>query len=433
MSGSAAGVRSTFFSALVLRWPWLLSGWCVLASFGAYASMYGFRKPFTAATYTEEPFWSGFKTWLVVAQALGYTLSKFLGIRVIAAMQPSRRAGVFLTLIGAAQFALLLFGLVPPPYSCACLFLNGLSLGMVFGLVLGFLEGRRMTEAFIAGLCASFILADGFTKSTGAWLLTLGISQQWMPFFAGLLFVGPLMIFVWMLRQIPPPTASDIAARSSRAPMNRVERRAMLRRYAPGLAGITAAYLLITILRSMRADFAPEIWSALGAKADPALFTRSEVWVALGVLAVNGLIVLIRDNRTAFFIALGTAVAGLCIIALTLIGNQASYLSPFALMVLLGFGLYMPYVAVHTTLFERLIAATRDRANVGFLMYIADAFGYLGYVAIMLVRNFRGGGAILPVFTATAWLVTALSIVAFLVAAAFFLFQFRAIGVRQPT
>jgi Family of unknown function (DUF5690) len=36
---------------------------------------------------------------------------------------------------------------------------------MVFGLILGFLEGRRHTEALTAGLCASFILADGTSKS----------------------------------------------------------------------------------------------------------------------------------------------------------------------------------------------------------------------------------------------------------------------------
>ena len=38
---------------------------------------------------------------------------------------------------------------------------------MVFGLVLGFLEGRQTTELLAAGLCASFILADGIMKSVG--------------------------------------------------------------------------------------------------------------------------------------------------------------------------------------------------------------------------------------------------------------------------
>jgi hypothetical protein len=284
--------------------------------------------------------------------------------------------------------------------------MNGLPLGMVFGLVLGFLEGRRMTEAFVAGLCASFILADGFTKSVGAWLLELGVTEPWMPFCAGLVFLPPLVLFVWMLRHIPPPSAADVAARSARAPMNRTERWSMFRRYAPGLAGITTAYLLITVLRSIRADFAPEIWDALGAKVDPAVFTRSEMLVALGVLTVNGLLVLVRDNRRAFFVALSIAVAGLGIIGFTWAGHEAGRVSPFFLMVLLGFGLYVPYVAVHTTIFERLIAMTRDRANIGYLMYLADAIGYLGYVAVMAVRNFAGiQGDFLRFFQATSWIV----------------------------
>ena len=89
---------------------------------------------------------------------------------------------------------------------------------MVFGLVLGFLEGRRLTEALTAGLCASFILADGVTKSVGTWLLDLGISERWMPGVAGLLFMSPLLASVWMLAQFHPPTSSTsrCAARERR-------------------------------------------------------------------------------------------------------------------------------------------------------------------------------------------------------------------------
>jgi hypothetical protein len=416
------------------RWlaahPWVLSFWCVAAAFGAYACMYAFRKPFTAATYAEEPFPAGFKTWLVLAQVLGYTISKFIGIKVIAEMSPHRRAAALLGLVAAAEVALLLFALVPPPWSVVCLFLNGFPLGMVFGLVLGFLEGRRMTEAFVAGLCASFILADGFTKSAGAWLLQLGVSTAWMPAAAGGLFLLPLAGFVWMLACLPPPSAADVAARAARAPMNRAERRAMFRRYAPGLVGLTAAYLLITVLRSMRADFAPEIWAALGAEVDASLFTRSEMLVALGVLVVNGLIVLVRDNRRAFFLALSLALAGLGLIGLTLVSQSAGRISPFGFMVLLGFGLYVPYVTVHTTIFERLIAMTRDRGNIGYLMYLADAFGYLGYVGVMLVRNFGRGGEMLPLFRATAWAVAGLSVLALVVAMGFFALRLRA--ARMP-
>jgi len=68
-------------------------------------------------------------------------------------------------------------------------------------------------------------------------------------------------------------------------------------------------------------------------------------------------------------------------------------------MVLVGTGLYLPYVAVHATVFERLIALTRDRANLGFLMYLADSAGYLGVCGVMLARRASlTGDAVLPLF-----------------------------------
>ena len=421
---SLTAVKPGLISSVVQR-TWVLSLWCGISAFGAYACMYAFRKPFTAATFSAASFPIGFKVWLVLAQVAGYTISKFIGIKVIAEVTQQQRAKALLSLVAIAEVALLLFAVVPPPYNIACLFLNGLALGMVFGLVLGYLEGRQMTEAFVAGLCASFILADGFAKSVGGWLLQAGVSELWMPFCAGMIFVLPLAIFVWMLQQIPPPTCADKSSRSERVPMNRHDRWTMFCRYAPGLVGIMLAYLLVTVLRSMRADFAPELWQALGAKVNPSIFTRSEILVTLGVLLVNALMVLVRNNHRAFFLALGLAVSGLCLIGLALLLLELGNLSPFAFMVLLGFGLYLPYVVVHTTIFERLIAMTRDRANIGYLMYLADAFGYLGYVAVMVVRNFGKGGAILPLFKATAWLVAGLSILSLVLTMAFFFLRLR--------
>src|SRR5215467_10530513 len=87
-----------------------LSAWCVLAAFGTYFCMYAFRKPFTAAGFQDVVLWGvGYKTVLVTAQVLGYTLSKFLGIKVVAEVRPQRRAALLLGLIAAAEGALLLF------------------------------------------------------------------------------------------------------------------------------------------------------------------------------------------------------------------------------------------------------------------------------------------------------------------------------------
>ena len=363
--------------------PWFLTLWCVIAAFGAYASMYGFRKPFTAGSYGG----AEGKTWLVTAQVLGYMLSKFIGIKVIAEMTAERRARAFLSLIAIAEAALLLFAITPAPFHAGWLFVNGLSLGMVFGLVLGFVEGRCLTELFVAGLCASFIVADGFTKSIGSLLLRSGLSERWMPCVAGLLFVPPLLVFVWMLEQVPAATAQDKAARSPRSPMTGAERLTMVRRHGFGLGGLMFAYLLITILRSIRADFAAEVWAGLGHGNQPAIFTQSELWVTLAVVLTNGALVLVNDNRRAFFGGLGLAATGLGVALLALACYRNGFLRPFPFMVLLGVGMYVPYIAVHTTLFERFIALTRERGNIGYLMYLADSLGYLGYVAVMLTRG----------------------------------------------
>jgi len=368
----------------------VLSIWCIVAAFGAYFCMYGFRKPFTAASYGDQNFGGiGLKTILVTSQVLGYTLSKFIGIKIISEIHPSRRAMGILVLVAISHLGLLIFGFLPAPWSAIGLFLNGLPLGMVFGLVLGSLEGRKMTEALTAGLCASFILADGVTKSVGSELLLVWkVSESWMPFVAGSMFALPLLLFVWMLAQIPPPTEEDIARRSVRAPMSSQERRAFFLRYAFGLTTLVLVYLLVTILRSMRADFAPEIWKGLGSTNEPSVFTDSEKWVALGIVLSNGLVIMIRNNRTAFHVAMGTAMAGLILVGVAVSGLRSGRLDGFTFMVLVGLGMYLPYVAVHTTIFERLIAMTRDRGNIGYLMYLADAFGYLGYVAVMLTKNY---------------------------------------------
>ncbi len=385
--------------------------WAVTAAFGSYFCMYGFRKPFTAGAYADTAFWGlGLKVVLVTSQVGGYALSKFIGIKVVAEMAPHRRALTMLWLIVFAEGALILFGVLPRPWNAVCLFLNGMPLGMVFGLVMGFLEGRRLTEFLTAGLCASFILADGVTKSVGTWLLNLGITEDWMPAVAGLLFLVPFCVCVAMLAQIPPPSAEDIAARSERFPMTRAERWSFLRRYAVGLFPLVLMYLVVTIVRSIRADFAPEIWRGLGSPAVPATFTHSEMFVALGVMVVNGGMFLIRDNRRAFLAALATCGFGFVLLAIALLAQGSEVVDDFTFMVLIGLGLYLPYVSMHTTLFERLLGMTRERGNIGFLMYVADSTGYLGYVAVMIARNYgAAAGDMLGLLTAACWLTIGLS------------------------
>lgn len=385
-----------------------LTVWCVIAAFGTYFCTYAFRRPFTAAEFADINLWGlTYKVVLVISQVFGYMASKFIGIKVVSELPASRRIVLLLGLIGLAELAWVLFAITPQPWNLVWAMANGLPLGMIFGLVLGFLEGRVNTEALTAGLCASFVVADGVTRSVGGYLLNWGVDQFWMPACAGLLFTLPLLLFVWMLSRIPPPNDHDTASRSPREPMTREDRWQFFRRYSFGLVVIVTSYLLVTILRSTRSDFSREIWfGLLNESAAPKMFAWSEMIVGLLVILVYGSVVFITDHRRAFFTALMIAASGTVMVMLALVGLSAGWLSPLWFMVMHGLGLYLPYIAVHTTLFERLIAMTRDRGNLGYLMYLADAFGYLGYVLILLVRNFTASpDNFLPFFVMLSWII----------------------------
>jgi hypothetical protein len=119
---------------------------------------------------------------------------------------------------------------------------------------------------------------------------------------------------------------------------------------------------------------------------------------------VNGTAILIRDNRKAFFASLATCGAGLGLLALAIPLRNSGTLNGFTFMVLLGLGLYLPYVAFHTTVFERMLGMTRERGNIGFLMYIADSIGYLGYVGVMIGKNTVSNPQdVLGLLTTTSW------------------------------
>lgn len=419
--------------------PGAFSAWCIVAAFSTYFCMYAFRKPFTAATFDGDMLWGvSYKTVLVIAQVFGYSLSKFIGIKVISEMTPGRRAVGILALIGLAHLSLLLFGLTPTPYNFVFLFLNGLPLGMVFGLVLSFLEGRQLTEALIAGLCASFIVSSGVVKSIGRSLIVYGgVDEYWMPFLTGLVFLPPLLLFVWMLSQIPPPRDEDVRLRSERTPMLRVDRKKFFRTHALGISLLVITYALLTIIRSIRDDFAVEIWRDLGQDGKPSIFAYTETLVMLAVVGINAAAILIHDNRKALQTALATVLLGFTVIAFAVAGFKQGSLTGISFMVLTGIGMYVPYVAFHTTLFERMIAVFRDKSNIGYLMYLADAFGYLSYVGVMLFRNFsRTSINYLDFFLSASLVVCAVSMVMVLLCWAYFRHKMARLdpapGVEQP-
>ena len=364
----------------------------IFAAFGAYFCMYAFRKPFSVGTFDGQDAILGdlgYKSALVMAQVMGYALSKFIGIKIISELRNRYRAVLFAILILIAELALVLFAVTPAPWNIALLFLNGLPLGMIWGIVFSYLEGRRFSEILGAGLSASFILSSGAVKSVGKWLtLHFGVNEFWMPAATGALFLLPLLLFIYLLEQIPPPTPEDIRLRTERQPMSGAARKALFFRFAPGFILLIAFYTLLTAYRDLRDNFAVEIWSALGFGDTPSIFTISEIPIAVIVLATMGATMLIQDNRKALSVYLWLILAGAALIGGSTILLQQHLLGGGIWMVLVGLGLYIAYVPFNCILFDRMIAAFRYKANAGFLIYVADAFGYMGSVAILVWKDF---------------------------------------------
>jgi MFS family permease len=372
----------------VAKWPYsAVTIMAALSAFGAYTSMYAFRKAFTAATFAGDQYLHiDFKVWLVIAQIFGYMFSKFYGIRFIAEIK-AKRGQTIILLVVISWLALLLFATTPRPYNIVFLFINGFPLGLIWGLVFGYIEGRRSTEFMAAVLSISFIFGSGFVKTIGQTLmLNYGMSENYMPFVTGAVFILPLILFVFLLELMPSPTAEDKLLRTERQPMNSEERKAFLARFWPGMLLTIIIYVILTVMRDVRDNFNVEIWHSLGV-TDKNIFARIDTPISVMVLAAMGLLVLVKKNLTAFtlihvMIILGCAVAGISTVMFSM-----GIISPVSWMTLAGLGLYLGYVPYNAIFFERMIATFHYKGNVGFLIYVADSVGYLGSVTVLLIKE----------------------------------------------
>lgn len=364
-----------------------------IAAFGVYFSMYAFRKPFTIASFNDLDFFGfDYKILIIIAQAIGYFISKFIGIKFISELKPEKRIVFLLTFIAVAELALLGFAVVPAPYNILFMFINGIPLGMIWGIVFSYIEGRKTTEIIGLFLCSSFVVSSGVVKSAGKYLMDhFGISEFWMPFITGLLFIIPLVIFAHVLNKIPAPNEEDIALKKERKTLSREERKSLTKKFFLPLAGITVLYISLTVLRDFRDNFSREIWDEMNGKTDSSIFTLTEVPISIMVLLILGFMVKVKNNLKAFAYYHYILFGGIISVALSTFFFQSGIISPFLWMTVSGFGMYLCYIPFNGIYFDRMIAAFKIKGNVGFFIYFVDAFGYLGSVSVLFLKNLSSG------------------------------------------
>lgn len=377
----------------VAGWPYIaVTILASIASFGCYTCMYAYRKSFAAGTFSHEQLLGvDYKVWLVIAQMIGYMLSKFYGIRFIAETGRGTRTKKIIVLVGVAWAALLAFALVPAPYNIICLFINGFPLGMIWGLVFGYVEGRRSTEIIAAVMSISLIFASGFVKTVARTMMSvLPVNEYWMPFCTGLLFALPFLLFTACLAVLPAPDELDQQQRTKRGPMTGAERRQFLQHFLPGIIITIIIYVLLTITRDVRDNFEVEIWADLGIRNNH-IYTQTDTFISIVVLLVIGLLILVKDNLKAFTLIHLLIIAGTLLLGGSTILFSRHYIGPVAWMSLAGLGLYLSYIPYNAVFFERMIATFRYRSNAGFIIYVADAAGYLATVSVLLLKEFYSG------------------------------------------
>jgi len=364
--------------------------YAALASFGTYFCMYAFRKPFTVATYENLDFIGvDYKIVLIITQVIGYMLSKFIGIKMISELKAENRLKYLLAMIAFAELSLILFAWIPSPYNIFFMFLNGLSLGMIWGVVFSYVEGRKFTEILGVILSSSFIVSSGVVKSAGLLVMTyFSVTEFWMPAVTGALFLVPFVGFSMMLDRIPPPTEEDKILREERLPMSQKDRKKVLVNFLFPILILVFFYVCLTAMRDFRDNFSREIWDAVGYKGDVAIYTLSEIPVAVIVLLSIGMFAFIKNNYLAFLSYHYLLILGALTVGVSTLLFQNAMIGPVLWMILVGLGLYTCYVPFNCIFFDRMIATFHIKGNAGYLIYIADAFGYLGSMAVLLYKNF---------------------------------------------
>ncbi|REJ70357.1 MAG: hypothetical protein DWQ31_01460 [Planctomycetota bacterium] len=362
-------------------------GW----SFSTYFCMYAFRKPFSVGQFQGLQFLGtgiDLKTAFVISQILGYTTSKFIGIKVCSEVRREQRAKMLVGTIAIAQVGLVLFGLAPNNLKVAAIFLAGLPLGMVWGLVVWYLEGRRTSELLLAGLSCSYIVASSAVKDIGQTVIRdFGVSEAWMPSVVGWMFLVPFVVSVYFLNQLPGPSAADVAERTKRETMDATHRFAFVRHFLLGMIALIAFYFFLTAYRDFRDNYMPEVLTELGLADKEGIFSLIEWPIGFSILLVMAALSLFRNNRYGLLAVFVVMISGMILMGLSTLMLDAQMIDGFWWMVLIGFGAYLAYVPFGSVLFDRMLASTHVVGTAVFAIYLTDATGYTGSVIVQLYKD----------------------------------------------
>lgn len=353
----------------------------------SYSLVYALRKPYTAAMFAGyEVFGMDYKVVVTIIQIIGYAISKFIGIKLISELKPENRLRILLGSVGIAEIGLIMFAMLPMPYNMAGMFLNGLSLGCMWGIIFSFLEGRRVTDILASLLGVSIVFSSGMAKSIGLFVTdTLKVSEFWMPALIGAVALPLLTLCAFTLNKLPQPTPEDIACKTKREPLDRKQRKKLYMDFLPFLTLIFFANVLLVILRDIKEDFLVNIIDV--SNYSTWLFAKVDSVVTVVILIAFGLMVYVKNNLKALYILLGLIIMGMITMSVISFGHDAIQLDTVTWLLVQSFCLYLAFLAFQTIFFDRFIACFHIRGNVGYFIALNDFLGYTGTIIVLVMKE----------------------------------------------
>ncbi|MEY4040862.1 MAG: hypothetical protein RL233_393 [Bacteroidota bacterium] len=347
-------------------------------TFSIYTCMYALRKPFSGLTYNDLTLW-GFnvKIWMVLCQLIGYTLSKFVGIRFLGGLNRDYRGIFLICLMATSLVPLVILRFSVIEFWPFLMILNGFPLGLVWGLVFSYVEGRKHTELIGAMLACTFVFSSGWVKTIALWLqASLQLSINEVPYITGAFALFPAVVFIILLERFPGPSREDIELRIERKALDPKTQKKILGELQYLILPFVIIYGLLTILRDFRDNFSADMLNQYLVFNSQA-FVKIELPVTLLLLCIVPGFSLIKSHikslkLTAYCISIGG-----CISLISVVGFQLQYLSLQALLIMSGAGLYLGYILINISVMDRIIGLSGISGNSSFLIYIADSIGYL--------------------------------------------------------
>ena len=130
-----------------------------------------------------------------------------------------------------------------------------------------------------------------------------------------------------------------------------------------------------------------DMWRESGIVFEANVFAKTETLISLAILAMIATMVIIKNNFRAFIISHWIMLLGFVLSGTVTLLFLQGIVSMFNWMTLVGLGLYMTYIPYNSLLFDRMLATFKFAGTVGFIIYVADAFGYLASVTVLLSKT----------------------------------------------